>query len=1028
MEFKKLVLSKKGQFLWGLVVFYALILLVAYSAIIFMQSINNSHQIQILYDYLQAKYNADKGASYAFAEIMGHSIGESPFFTHVPDDLNELIDREEANQGPIPSLLASDAEIIIDNDESFGDGSKIYVVKDNDGDPLLEVKIYRMDSDYYVLVKGANKGHERLFLHKINGISLYDYANFYSGNVSIGWQSIDAQQGKIHSNGDIFFNAGTKILNATEISTAGNFHWAFNPLLYPDDAVQDWAKTKISPFVSANENTTPFGALYNNLNHNHGHIAGMRYGLLACKDAGCTSVVPWNQSDANQNPILPWGDTTSLNIYLSGYGLDGAHGVNWWTDQDNPKQYVYLEQNYNCNPDVNCAMTDPVANNANYYQDNVYIQKAGEASGYYIPSILPDADTYPVNAYFNRSDQINVLFADSQQNAWQSFLESVGLDDVLLDQSSEVSQVTLPTVPVEQMMSEAQVSGGSMIFYPDKDTDDVHFSINAQNEPTIILLNSENNYTWDDEGCTSEPLVQLKRFMNHKTGLINRAIVVNIQGLEECQIQNPEKNYLPLDGTIVMSNKGYEWNAAWDYQADGPQLYPVGLAVINAESLPENGLTYYVQGDFSMIGKYNTAPDNKQPSAAFVSNRINLLSENYDFPEHLPMPQFHYSYPYGEDEFTSVWNPEWDGLPEGRGLDKNYDIVNGKNWYWYYKWDGPQEPELKMAHPVTGGSDTDGDGKNEIQYNISLVGNYVSVDELDHLELWKYFANPGDQSSPPAQNSWVEYEAVVTGSLIQLSNEFPSVGPVAKTMNTRACDQAQYNEDVKIRFVDTTDDPSPWLNDPMGCRETGFSYANPGTPKELLALYDQPVHVYDADYLNNPNLQPPGHFYGLSDGFTKEYALVRNNWVHHPEQFCGDNICQESFESCGTCEIDCGQCPIVCGDGQCDESETYTCTLDCPPVCGDGTCNGLDTCSNCSADCGVCPYCGDGQCNGSENCSTCSGDCGLCCGNHVCDYGETCSTCPGDCGSCPTCPNPNGICEPKWGENYTNCPEDCPLI
>lgn len=67
--------------------------------------------------------------------------------------------------------------------------------------------------------------------------------------------------------------------------------------------------------------------------------------------------------------------------------------------------------------------------------------------------------------------------------------------------------------------------------------------------------------------------------------------------------------------------------------------------------------------------------------------------------------------------------------------------------------------------------------------------------------------------------------------------------------------------------------------------------------------------------------------------------------------------------------------------------------------CGDNTCEGPESCSNCSADCGLCPYCGDGTCNGSE----------------------TCTTCPGD--NCCNC-NFNGYCEPG-SENEDNCPTDC---
>jgi hypothetical protein len=63
-------------------------------------------------------------------------------------------------------------------------------------------------------------------------------------------------------------------------------------------------------------------------------------------------------------------------------------------------------------------------------------------------------------------------------------------------------------------------------------------------------------------------------------------------------------------------------------------------------------------------------------------------------------------------------------------------------------------------------------------------------------------------------------------------------------------------------------------------------------------------------------------------------------------------------------------------------SDSITFIVTIPPTCGDNTCNGAETCSTCSADCGVCPppqpTCGDGTCNNGETCSTCASDCGTC--------------------------------------------------
>lgn len=58
-------------------------------------------------------------------------------------------------------------------------------------------------------------------------------------------------------------------------------------------------------------------------------------------------------------------------------------------------------------------------------------------------------------------------------------------------------------------------------------------------------------------------------------------------------------------------------------------------------------------------------------------------------------------------------------------------------------------------------------------------------------------------------------------------------------------------------------------------------------------------------------------------------------------------------------------------------------------VCGDSTCDSGESCSSCTADCGVCVGGGGG---------------GEVCGNSTCESGETCSSCSADCGACAAAP------------------------
>jgi hypothetical protein len=142
---------------------------------------------------------------------------------------------------------------------------------------------------------------------------------------------------------------------------------------------------------------------------------------------------------------------------------------------------------------------------------------------------------------------------------------------------------------------------------------------------------------------------------------------------------------------------------------------------------------------------------------------------------------------------------------------------------------------------------------------------------------------------------------------------------------------------------------------------------------------------------------------------------------------CGDGTCDDG-ETCTTCSADCGLCP-GCGDGMCDDGETCS---SCPQDCGlcatcpgDGKCDGAKTCENCAQVCGFCATCGDGVCSApTETCYTCPKDCGKCpgCGDGTCGPNETCASCPQDCGVCAYCGD--GVCEKPY-ETCVNCPQDC---
>ena len=140
--------------------------------------------------------------------------------------------------------------------------------------------------------------------------------------------------------------------------------------------------------------------------------------------------------------------------------------------------------------------------------------------------------------------------------------------------------------------------------------------------------------------------------------------------------------------------------------------------------------------------------------------------------------------------------------------------------------------------------------------------------------------------------------------------------------------------------------------------------------------------------------------------------------------------------------------PRYCGDGRCTAGENaYNCPQDCRIITcsGEGQmigtypgggicCAGLTPISTVSPDSrGVCPStpvvgssictrCGNGICGIGENYCNCPQDCPRnYCGDGICNAGESCATCPQDCGTCVRCGD--GRCSPS--ESCSSCPQDC---
>ena len=90
MLFKKL--KSENGFILAAIFLPLLILLSTFSVIAFGSAINHANQTRILYNTMQARYNARLGIEYATVEVTYRAISETGgFVTHIPNENGDLI-------------------------------------------------------------------------------------------------------------------------------------------------------------------------------------------------------------------------------------------------------------------------------------------------------------------------------------------------------------------------------------------------------------------------------------------------------------------------------------------------------------------------------------------------------------------------------------------------------------------------------------------------------------------------------------------------------------------------------------------------------------------------------------------------------------------------------------------------------------------------------------------------------------------------------------------------------------------------
>lgn len=964
--------SNKGIFL-SLIAYPLLTLMVAFCMITFVAAVNSNNLIRIQMKDLQSQYQAIRGIEYALTEIKNHTFGGNQFLTQVVQ--NDALCGQTGHPacsdnnnlsaiGSPPTITIATSTTIIANGV-FTDRLNAVV----DG---FEVKTYKKGNDLYILSRGTANDKSRLFASKLSGSSFYDYFFFFPRGSTFENTTIDAQGGKIHSNGDIVLGENARLSNVRELSAASgiglaskssvNIDYAhltndgtaayssnlmnvanyFFGQRYPNwlpsggkcgnstsgnNSGCAWNSNWNNPISNANPPDPLFISPYNdwqfhtidslahiNLtpgtyrNSPDGHYAGDSYGLLY---ASASTAVPWAGqtndggygypgSAGGYGPIAPstWETGPIAGVpqrwefdYSTSDPNDTRPVTVKWDPSSASRAAVYYNKfPNNCLQGANANCINDIYDNYStwFSKNNLLSDALPQINGVKIPNRLYRAP---------RVNGENITNSNNYPLLWSEFVNSpsfgVAIDNatgtitgiapngteagvIKAGTAGGASYVIPPSISVSSLAYAARNSNSGMSIQKIVDPADItkkvyQITINGVVKGTIPV--EPNVQASSPITCNGSPVFTRRSFMNAHQGSGLQVVDIDIGNLMACDAGNAveARQWLPKNGIIYVDTGG---------------LINDGVVISNAKTLPAGGLTTVVTGKLILKGEYNnpTNPQDWQPSAGFTTSYTYLVSDAFNWPPTLPVPQHQPNYPY-------PWTTPNGLTLQGSGIDADYAAQtavsgSGYNWAYHHDTNSAGAGNYRMANRAAPPS-----GSDTVVYNISLVGRHGF--EPEFLERWSYYDNVGNDTTPPSNPTYIK--AAVTGSFVGLTDKEFCVGFQGTVSE---CDAVLEEITMEERIYGCYDISQPYHYPPLNidgsrvmgssadsststgypCRTTGWAWA-PISDN----FVQWPVTVskkYERNFITTAN-RPPGNFLGFTEAALIELDNTPSSWTKH---------------------------------------------------------------------------------------------------------------------------------------------------
>lgn len=727
--------------------------LLGFTSAIYVQTLQqNKSAVQEL-EAMQALYNAEEAIAYAQIE---NYESNGAWFTHQWNNTKTQL--VLASTAPTINTDATKVAIDASGYYTSSDGRfrlKSYPDKDSSGNIIDEVAVVR--------AMGIAGNTRRVIEKRLSNRVIHRYYIWSQNSMYLSWSTLQANGGRIHTNGSVYLYNANRINDFSELSTgeAGTIRYQWNQYYSPHyidglDGVIDGKS--YAPMLNSGYT---YDADNDGIAESHPHI--------------------WKTPDTTDSindldEMYPWE-------YI---GSDGDRHVRWqangyprsW-DPTRWPPYDWQETNShfygNSNPVNNDSTTG-----LNYY--NTWLKKSGTGAYIQIPETIPQ-DWQWDKYYGDSSSTQSIQFVDSQGNpmdasywanlqatlpylnndlsdgiygndvagqnrtiaaqntnskeqpqAWKDLLKAQGLDGVVRESNTGGYNATPPTFSTIYK-NKAQAQGW--------------------------FLDLDNCVTDTDDSAARETCLQ-NSIDKIVTNLNTQAGSQIAKRVEFIDTYTTKKHIL-----IDLDAGGMDLSGV--YPTNGIIYSKVPIRVSNAEKLPgTEGFDVISEENVYLKGDFNTNPGQWKTAAVISKKRVYTLSNDFNDPQTAPSFTNYTNYPYvydadGNPDTTAdfctqscatttsgVWrDDDDDGLSQSQS-DAIRAVRDAANATWQ------TTQESQMPNRINNAKYNPDSGYREVTYNALIAASRSNVENGPPVSvpLERWWNNTGNEIRRRIQGSF----------------------------------------------------------------------------------------------------------------------------------------------------------------------------------------------------------------------------------------------------------------------------------